>query len=192
MSVDVDPNFYADLAFISDDPDEVRVIGFRRGAELLYGAIRDAPGHEAQDFGFFPLAALWRHHLELGLKAALTEVRRLWGPAEVAPATHDLVRLWGDLRRVLEEHVAEESRLGRHQITLALKELSSLDPDSQSFRYGRATDGQPTLPDASAVDLASFHRSAMDISNYLGALRAMVDHLTEARSEMGGEGCPGE
>lgn len=184
LSPDPDPDFYTDLKFVEGMATEARVVGFRRGAELLYSAIRLAPGHDAQDLAFFPLAAIWRHHIELGLKSALGEARVLWGGAAQTPVTHDLLTLWGDLRKLLEMNAAEETRAGRHHVTEALKQLNSMDPDSQSFRYAQGTDGRPTLADVEHVDLASFQRAAVEVSNYLDALRALCDHLLDMKRDL--------
>lgn len=184
LSPDIDPGFYANLDFVRDMSDEARVFGFRRGAELLYSAIREAPGHDAQDLAFFPFAAIWRHQLELELKAALEEGRELWGVSEPVPSTHDLMTLWGALRKLIELKAREETRPGRHHVTEALKQLNKMDPDAQSFRYAKGTDGQPTLAEIDQVDLASFHRAAVEVSNYLEALRAMIDHYLEVQQEM--------
>ena len=178
-SSEVDPGFYADINFIRDMSDETRVFGFRRGAELLYSAIREAPGHDAQDLAFFPLAAIWRHHLELGLKSALLEARKLWGPMAPIPSTHDLLRLWGQLRTLIEVNAGEASRPGRHHVTEALKQLNAMDPDAQSFRYAQDTSGLPTLTDVDRIDLASFHQAAVAVSNYLNGLRMMIGHYSE-------------
>lgn len=183
LSPDIDPRFYANLDFVREMSDEARVYGFRRGAELLYSAIRDAPGHDAQDLAFFPFAAIWRHQLELELKAALKEARELWGLPEPIPSTHDLMTLWGELRRLIEMKANEETRPGRHHVAEALKQLSKMDPDGQSFRYAKDTAGQPTLAEVDQVDLASFHRAAIEVSNYLEALRALIDHDLEVLLE---------
>lgn len=76
------------------------------------------------------------------------------------PSTHDLMTLWGELRRLIEEKASEETRPGRHHVTEALKQLNKMDPDGQSFRYAEGTDGQQLLAEVDQVDLASFHRAA--------------------------------
>src|SRR5215208_5827213 len=67
--------------------------GYRRAATIVATHLDSARGDE--DRVVFALLGLWRHYLELKLKALIPDMRELpGGPSEPVPVKHDLTKLW--------------------------------------------------------------------------------------------------
>ncbi len=67
--------------------------GYRRAATMLFeNAV--ASDQCSPDLLVFPIAFLWRHHLELALKELVRLVRRLEDDDRTVPTSHPLLPLW--------------------------------------------------------------------------------------------------
>jgi hypothetical protein len=66
--------------------------GYRDAAETIYAAALTS--HRSPDVLVFPLAFLWRHHLELALKDIIATGMKLGGRRPEVPLHHKLPDLW--------------------------------------------------------------------------------------------------
>jgi hypothetical protein len=168
--------------------DYVYTAGFRRaGLRLAEHACQTGSD---QDFLIYPIVYLYRHHVELVLKAiAGTAVallaRELTEADHRSLAGHDLSRLWDTTRPLLNPVCAlvPNPPFPEHDlqgIDSYIRQLHEHDPDGQRFRYAttkpkrsgrtRVTPGMPSLgPDLKLVNIRVFaaamerrhpHRSA--------------------------------
>lgn len=82
----------------------------------------------------YPIMFLYRHHLELQLKSLLRNLYSFHGHQWNLQKTHDLVKLWHEVRPLMEEICLQDTEDNDH-IEARIKEFSQIDPDSESFRY---------------------------------------------------------
>jgi len=77
------------------------VEGYRNAAVALFEASVEKP--VSPDFLVFPLAFLWRHHVELALKDIIAIGRQLRGEPWGFPEHHRLLMLWKEARPYVVE-----------------------------------------------------------------------------------------
>lgn len=185
----IDPAVSADLMWLrywAGGTATFHALGFREAAELLAPRVGYGPGQE--DALVYPFAYCWRHHLELRLKMLIAEAAGYLDealPAKVRKdlsRSHDLAKLWGYCRPLLERvDQRDSSALANENIERLLTELNWLDPHPGiAFRYPTATDGStPTLGGIDHLDVESFHKACLGLSN---ALSGWSDMIVEWRS----------
>src|SRR5262245_29386486 len=106
--------------------------GYRRAAEAVYeSTVRTRTSPE---YTVFPLAFLWRHHVELALKAIIALGRELKHEDGRFPEHHGLVNLW----RAAKPHLVDCSNAQNPELVNVeanLYEFERIDPASLGFRY---------------------------------------------------------
>ncbi len=142
---------------------ESYVQGFRRAAELMFKHVKET-GHD-QDMLVFPFGLCWRHHMELQLKSLLMELQRYHREPVKAPATHDLMKLWRQVRTRLEASRPDDTD-DLPNVEALLLQLHEADSTAQEFRYATRNDKTPSLGGVPWIDLAAFHDSMMRLSNF--------------------------
>lgn len=152
------------------------VAGFQRAADMIVIAARNDDLNP--DDLFFPVAYLYRHHLELMLK----ELVRLGagmgalGDCESLLGEHNLHRLWNKAKELIQS--VWPSPLGDDikAVERVILEFHKLDPSGQTFRYCRDKDGSPLLASApSRVDLGALASTVDAVSRFLDAAYAGID-----------------
>lgn len=135
---------------------------YRSAAEQLFD------GYVARgvtdNFMVFPLAFLWRHYLELTLKA-------LWEVMPSAPDfpnEHSLLKLWEPIEKYV---VARWPASGENGfVASAIKKVHEVDPDGDGFRYPMRRNRSPNLTKLpQAVNVEEFDRSMRRVANLLDA-----------------------
>ncbi|MDP5182322.1 hypothetical protein QOZ88_06700 [Blastococcus sp. BMG 814] len=142
------------------------VAGFRLAAELMFKHVKQTG--QDQDMILFPFGMCWRHHVELQLKSLLMELQRYQREPVKAPATHDLQKLWRDVRRRLEATSPNDTG-DLDAVEDLLLQLHDTDRTNQEFRYSTRNDKTPSLGRLPWIDLAAFHDSMLRLSNFFNA-----------------------
>lgn len=154
--------------------------GFREAAEAVHDSIPERPA----DPLFLPLAYLWRHHLELMLKANIQLWSRLLGQA--APKLggrgglgHDLRDLWRRFIDLSDSEIGEKDRADAVAAGKALETFLELEPQPDASRYAASVDGiRYERPER--VDLRELHRAALAVSRLLTAAYDQADAWMDA------------
>jgi hypothetical protein len=156
--------------------------GYRRAA---LGLVRQVVEDRlSPDLAIFPLAFLWRHHVELALKDIIVDGRALAEESFRSPAHHRLLDLWKEARPYVEDcgdpHAPELAN-----VEVNIREFEKIDPRADGFRYPRARDGiQPSLSDApDAVNLERLNEAMLAVSNFLDAVQTVQSVRLDSRSE---------
>lgn len=162
--------------------------GYRRAAELVTNYVREH--HRDQDILIFPVLFLWRHHLELKLKAISRSASSLLGQNSAPAKEHDLAQLFASARGLVEVCFAQfaekvpRAELG--QIQPSLLSLRSLDPRAMAFRYPEDLTGAKPLDGATHINFDVVERLMKEISDVLdgvdSALAIFHDWQQEAFS----------
>jgi hypothetical protein len=116
-----------------------------RYAEMYWEAARQLAGNEPGDsLAAFPMAFLYRHALELTIKAILVGQGPITGKCEdeVLKISHRLAPHTKDLRKVVEHHrLIDGCDYHFRDLEKLIKEWEALDPDGMALRYSVKKDG---------------------------------------------------
>nr|WP_321456103.1 hypothetical protein [uncultured Cohaesibacter sp.] len=168
--------------------------GFRKAALQLTEKVCKEPVY--QDYMIYPIAFLYRHHIELMLKdifrlaVDLLEVS-ISGRQEKNLGRHDLAKLWSMIRPLLDPacQKAGESPLPASDldgIDAYMRQLNEHDPNGESFRYSRSRDDTRTLgSDVVHINIRSFAFAMEKLSDYFDGLENWLAMLVDGRSEAG-------
>jgi hypothetical protein len=167
------------------------ISGFRLAAELLFRHVKET-GHN-QDQIVFPLGLCWRHHMELQLKSLLMELQRYQREPVKVAVTHNLDKLWKDVRGRLEAAQPSDTE-DLNVVEDLLLQLHDTDRTNQEFRYPTTTDKTPSLGQLPWIDLAAFHDSMLRLSNFFDGVgtglyedaQLKAEYEQWARQEYGG------
>lgn len=156
--------------------------GYRRAAiGLLRQVVED---HLSPDLAVFPLAFLWRHHIELALKDIIIDGRELAEESFPHPAGHGLVKLWS-LTRPYVEACGDPNAPELANVEASIHEFEKIDPQADGFRYPRGRDGvQQNLTGApKEVNLELLHDAMLAVSNFLDAVQMEQATRLDSRSD---------
>lgn len=157
--------------------------GYRRAASLLSREVLD--GRLSPDLAVFPLAFLWRHHIELSLKDIIADGRIL-ADEDFEPVKHHcLATLWSEARKYVEQ-CGDPKAPELANVEVNILEFERIDPRADGFRYPRARDGvQKNLARApERVNLQRLHEAMLAVSNFLDAVQMEQSVRLDCRSEM--------
>lgn len=150
--------------------DGMYLVGFQRAADMIVTAAQ-TDGQGADDL-FFPVAFLYRHHLELILKDLVRLGVRLGSLEECdcILGEHNLHKLWNKTRQLMKEVWSESPDDALKGVEQVVLEFHKLDPKGMAFRYARDKKGEPHLQDAPGrVDLCNLKATVDAVSRYLDA-----------------------
>lgn len=156
--------------------DEVYCSGFKRAADMIVdAALNDCMTSDAL---FFPVAYLYRHHLEMMLKNLVRLGSRL-DVIEVSDGIlgqHDLHKLWSAVRRLIEVVSPDSSRDDIVAVERVLLDFHRNDRKGDAFRYAHSKSGTPNLQNAPKhVDLVNLKETVGAVSAYLDAVDAYIN-----------------
>ena len=158
---------------------------FKEAADIVVETV-ERTGRRA-DSVVYAVFFLYRHYLELMLKGLIRLGKKLQGGSG-CPQHHQIDRLWGELRPMLEKEFPEGERSATEAVERCIKELSSMDPGGEAFRYPERKDGQATIQGVSCFSLRNVRKTIDDIDGFLGgsydALFELYQLEADAESEL--------
>lgn len=177
-------------------PSEGAYLGsFQRAADMIVAAAQSDDLNP--DDLFFPVAYLYRHHLELMLKGLIrlgVRAGTIEAPAdcqsEPCPTCghrkvrkdwqwwHNLHKLWNKAKQLIEEVWPDSPSGDLKAVEQVILEFHKLDRSGQAFRYALDKHGRPHLTGApQLVDLNNL-RSVVDrVSRFLDAAYAGLEDI---------------
>lgn len=158
--------------------------GYKKAADILVAFITEK--FQEQDFLVYPIVFLYRQYLELRLKKLIIDGYKLLDKNLGFPKTHDLIKLWGECKRLIiaVSNEADEHLKDLPIIDEAIKEFSYQDPTSENFRYPIKKSGQPVLnPDLNKLNMRNFGEVMRKISNFLEAGAMQFSTYLEYKNE---------
>lgn len=172
--------------------DGAYLVGFQRAADMIVDAAKDDDRNP--DDLFFPVAYLYRHHIELMLKELVRLGRRV-GVVEdaverVPPcpscghaprssddplSQHNLHKLWNKAKLAINAVWPDQKNDDLAAVERVILEFHKLDPTGQAFRYARDKAGSQRLQNApSRVDLRNLKVTVDGVSRFLDACYAGI------------------
>lgn len=136
------------------------------------------------DFLVFPIAYLYRHHVELSLKKLAEDVRDLTDQGDPQRLSHELEPLWDEVRsgiKAVGQDFPEEELDG---VVTYIRQLHGLDKTGETFRFATRKDGRPHLAVRSQIDIRTLAESMEKLASYLDYISARLELMTEHKAEM--------
>ncbi len=166
--------------------------GYREAALALF-AWANGNNAASPDILVFPIAFLWRHHVELSLKDIIATGRRVEEQPWSFPGGHSLGKLWLVAKPyILTCGDPSDPVIGNVEANIL--EVEKIDPGADGFRYTSKFDKKAnaptvdrTLPTApSHVNLRVLHEGMEALSNFFSGVRSALsqhlDYVMEARA----------
>jgi hypothetical protein len=114
-----------------------------------------------------PIAFLYRHCLELRLKELIVQGSALIEVPLNLKLNHDLKKLWGLVRKILEKVWPNEPETELEAVEFCIDELDRVDKKSEEFRYPFRKDGEQTLPELDHLNIRHFTEVMKGITAFL-------------------------
>lgn len=153
------------------------LVGFQRAADMIVDAAKTDDRNP--DDLFFPVAYLYRHHLELMLKGMVRLGIRL-GPLDGCKdilGEHNLHKLWNKSKQMIKEVWPDSPDDDLKAVEQVILEFHKLDKTGQAFRYARDKDGNPHLQDGpNRVNLGNLKATLDAVSRFLEAAWTGIDY----------------
>jgi len=152
------------------------LVGFQRAADMIVEAA-NSDDLNPNDL-FFPVAYLYRHHLELTLKGLVClgiRVGLLDGCKDILDA-HNLHKLWNKAKQLIKELWPDSPDVALEAVEQNILEFHKLDPKGQAFRYALDKKGSPHLTNGpKMVDLNNLKSVVDAVSKFLDAAYAGIE-----------------
>lgn len=160
--------------------------GYRRAAEILVAHLATGDERQHPERLVYPIVFLYRHSLELCLKRLIEFGWKLVGKPQASEilASHSLVKLWRESRRILDAvNVGDSPEIAAFEA--CINQLNSVDPTSQAFRYASTKDGDALLPPKMrTIDLKNVAEVMIRLYAFLDAADFVIGVAIDNRSEM--------
>ena len=155
--------------------------GYKQAADVLVEHVMAT--HSSQDVLVYPIAYLYRHHLELELKGLLMMCMQIQTGRAKCPGHHDIKQLWCEFRSSFTMiHPDYPDDLAA--IELSLREFIEVDPKATTFRYPASKSGQASLPsDISLINLRHLKETLCSLSENLSALASALGMVLDGMVE---------
>jgi hypothetical protein len=165
--------------------------GYKTAADIL--ASRVVVTARDQDILVYPIAFLYRQHIELLLKYIIKESRILLVTKDQGfPKSHDILNLWRLVKDLMNNIIETVDPSVRNYITKEdMSDIQSiighyvqLDPDSMAFRYSEDASGNNTMSGITHINIRNFSEHISRISELLKKFELVVDILREKQYEI--------
>lgn len=159
--------------------------GFKEAADAVVAHALEQPSHP--DRFLFPIAFMYRHSLEVELKILHRKASHLTTTPlpNKGLNTHDLVRIWQLVRRMIEQVWPQGNRQELDRVEQVIRDFQDADPRAQAFRYEVDTKGEENLkafPDAIAID--SLRDVVTKAYELLDGCEMGIDHYLDLVAQM--------
>lgn len=154
-------------------------LGVAYSFEVAAEAVYEKLGKQSPDVLYLPLQYLWRHNIELLLKANIQIWSRLEGNAAGVLSGHDLRSLFRKFSALSTEMVGDQDRVDTLKAERALESFLALEPQHDASRYPSDRKGRKYVR-PERVDLHELHRTAQAVSALLSAAYDQADAWLQA------------
>jgi hypothetical protein len=166
-------------------------LGYRQAGRTLATNIAASNGYA--DYDGYPILFLYRHALELYLKAVVYRGARLMGLVSQEDIDtnrlferHDLSRLLPAIQAIFRQMGwdFEGSGLDSYDdFSDFIRSIDSIDPGSYAFRYPVNRAGAANLPQHFVVNVVEFSQSIEGLLNFLEGAAIGIDENWQAEAE---------
>ena len=165
-------------------------IGYKVAADVVVERV-EAKEASLDTIGY-AVCFLYRHYVELMLKGLINVGTMLESRQADYPKHHRIDELWRHCRRLLEKASPEGERTDTDAVERCIKELASMDPSGEAFRFGENKVGKPTLPRVTQISLTNMRDVMNRIAGFLEGsydwMYELLQHQADMDADIGGEG----
>ena len=153
------------------------VEGYRRAADHLVKHVAETGSD--QDVFVYPIAYMYRQHIELQLKQIIDTGRRLLTNESGHPKHHKLHNLWPLAKGILRQTWPNSPDPPEFKlIDNFIDQFSKVDPNSTAFRYPKKENDCNSLPNISHINLRNLAECIHSFSGFLdGANSGLSEYL---------------
>ena len=156
------------------------VAGYKLAADRLVSHLTE---HGTRfDYVCIPILFLYRHFVELYLKALLRDVGELLETSEAVQFSHPLLPLWKKLRARLVSFDPRNDSAWNDRAESLIAEMDSLDASSFTFRYPENKAGAVTIP-ALKIDMFHFKDVLAELEFVLTAADGYVSEYLDLQRD---------
>lgn len=138
---------------------------------------------ELRDYNIYPAVFLIRHYLELRLKELIQGLNYCKEQNKNFPTHHDLQNLWSEFKKAFSS-IGENANDQRFQtIDELIKEMTSVDPISMSFRYPVDKQGEKTQK-LEYVNLSNLRETFIRVCFVFDGVSMQIAHYAEMTEAM--------
>ncbi len=158
----------------SDNPWNLYARGYHDALEVLIEHLLENSSATI-DTLVYPVIFLYHQYLELRLKEIILLGNKLLERPYKISKEHNIARLWRTARLLLQEIEPNGSKIDLDAIEVIIKEFSSVDPESMTFRYPVNLDGSPTLePNITHINIRNFADVMGEVISNLEGMSVMI------------------
>lgn len=144
--------------------------GYKKAADILSKYVFE--NQHNQDFLIYPIAFLYRHHIELKLKEIMVVSSKIMDEPFELKHHHKLIDLWHDaLKRIKKKWPNADYSVFQDTEDI-LNRISKFDPGSFSFRYPLDKKQKPNLEDGSRINILNLSDVFNNISAFLDSVES--------------------
>lgn len=160
-------------------------MGYKKAADSVVAAVetRDV----AADLAVYPVCFLYRHHIELMLKALINLGRQLKDRSGGYPQNHKIRELWKICRPLLEHACPERKPEDTQSVEDCILEFASLDPSGEAFRYGEDKSGSPSFGTTTQFNLRNMRDVMRRLSGFLTGSYDYMHELLQYQADLDSE-----
>lgn len=152
---------------------ELYIRGYVQAANILVEYVGQS-GLDS-DILVFPIAFLFRQHLELRIKSLLMAARELLKQAASPILSHDIRQLWADCSPLLRRIFGDQYSRKLDTVDQIINQFSKIDPKSEGFRYPVDTKGKQSFPDGfDNINLGHMATTLSGIAVFLDDLQVEI------------------
>jgi hypothetical protein len=153
--------------------------GYLLAADRIVESLKGLPSEDAL---IYPIFYLYRHHIELELKGAISlflnwlyrgtpEERTKEVEELTQPQLHGIHTLWNKLKRLAPKELDEMGTETTEAFQSLVQQITDHDASGQAARYAFYRDGKQTFTRVNEVDLDNLRTQFRKMSHYVGAVR---------------------
>jgi len=153
--------------------DSIIAEAFKEAADRIVDNLESGNNLGYPDKFFFPVAYLYRHSFELGLKCIVRDGINLEIIIEDESVknmldAHNLHKLWNKARCILKKVWPDTDKDTFTNAERVILQFHKLDSSGQAFRYATDVEGNPHLENApKLVDLVNLKKVASNLYSFL-------------------------
>jgi hypothetical protein len=169
--------------------------GYRWAVDALFKEARE--GVHPTDVHYYPIIFVFRHYLEIRFKGLIKDLTKYVHPErfheEKIIHGHEIASLWGVCKKLLidfsetdDEKINEGDLADFKLIEGFIKEISVIDPRSESFRYPVDKNGKFCIDGdkVGPIDMDHFSEIATWMIDYLEGVSVAIDEIYQQRCEI--------
>ena len=155
--------------------------GYRLAADSLVKRLTDAG--MVKEHVCLPVLFLYRHYVELMLKAMLVDLGELDDTDSTVAPNHQLAPIWKKFTLKLQALGVQHNQDTLRTIGAWILELEALDSGSYSFRYPQTKQGAPSNVIGKTADMTHVYAVMGEIDHVLSGAAAVIDEYLQLKRE---------